>query len=469
MADTTSASQPVKTQYQPPRRSFAGPVILIIIGVLLLLGTMHALNPRMLLYYFGRYWPALIILWGLLKIIEYLQDRSSGRPSRGVGAGGYVFLIFLIFIGLSATTADRFVDRVRNDIWGDDFGPWWSQRFEYAQEIQQEFPANSGLRIVGDRADITITPWNQQRVRVVVHKTVFADKQQQADQLDTATRPTLTAGAGLVTLDAHPAGDNKPVQYRLEVYVPKKVAVDITTRRGDVTSRGTQGDVNVTTSRGDINLEEITGNVNVNMTRHLSMGNGDVQLNKISGDISVSGYVGDIKVADIGGAVRLDGEFFGDIEVARVGKTVRFRSSRTDLEFAKLDGDLTIDSGDLRATSAVGPFRLVTHSSKDVHLENVTGAITLDNRGGTVEVRSGKLGPIEINNRNGDVLLTLPATAAFQLDAIAGRGDINSDYPGLKIDTSAPREARASGVIGSGGPRVQITNEHGNIEIRKAG
>src|SRR5512138_1691648 len=111
MADTNVASQPAKVPYQPPRRSFAGPLILIILGVLLLMGTMHLVDARMLLHYFGRYWPVLIILWGLIKVLEYFQDQAAGRPSRGVGAGGYIFLVFLILIGLSATGVDRFVDR----------------------------------------------------------------------------------------------------------------------------------------------------------------------------------------------------------------------------------------------------------------------------------------------------------------------------------------------------------------------
>ncbi len=470
MADINSASQPAKVPYQPPRRSFAGPLVLIIIGVLLLLGTMHALDPRMLLHYFGRYWPALIIVWGLLKIIEYLQDQSAGRPSRGVGAGGYVFLVFLVLIGLSATGVDRFVDRFRSEITMDsDLAPLFGKTFEYTQELQQDFPAKSGLRVTGDRADVTVSSWDQQRIRVVVHKKVFADNEQEAQNLDASTRPTLTADPNNLTLDANPAGSGKPVQYQLEIYVPKKAGLDITTRHGDITARGTTGDVAVNAVRGDVNLQDITGNAIVNIGRNSAMGRGDVQMNNITGDVTVSGYISDTKVTDVGGAVRLDGEYFGDVEVARVGKAVRFRSSRTDLEFAKLDGDLTIDSSDLHGTSVTGPVRLVTRYSKDVRLDNVTGPVTVDNHGGSVEVHSAKLGAMEISNRNGDVVLSFPADAAFQLDATAGRGDINSEYPGLKIDTGTAREARASGVIGTGGPRVQVTNQHGNIEIRKAG
>ncbi len=472
MADINSASQPAKVPYQPPRRSFAGPLILIILGVLLLLGTMHVVNARMLLHYFGRYWPVLIILWGLIKVLEYFQDQSAGRPSRGVGAGGYVFLVFLILIGLGATVSDRVVDQVRNEISMDsDLAQFFGKTFDYTQELQQDFPAGASLRILGDRTDLTITPSDQPRIRVVVRKTVYVSNDNEAQGMDEATRPKLTVEPNLVTLDAHPAGDNKPVRYDMEIYVPKKAPVDITTRRGNVTARGMQGDVNINTARGDITLDDIAGSATINVGRNSTMGRGSLQISKLTGNVSAYGYYDEVRVSNVGGAVTLDGEFFGGVEVAKVTKAVRFKSSRTELEFAKLDGDLTLDSGDLHGTSVVGPVRLVTHSSKDIHLDNVSGAVTVENRSGSVELYAAKapLGAVTITNRNGDVQVRLPANAAFQLDASASRGDISSDYEAVKIDSTMSRETRATGSVGANGPRVQINNEHGNIEIRKAG
>ena len=52
-------------QAPPPlqrRRSFAGPVVLIILGTVLLLATMGVVQSEPLLRWFGSYWPALIIL-----------------------------------------------------------------------------------------------------------------------------------------------------------------------------------------------------------------------------------------------------------------------------------------------------------------------------------------------------------------------------------------------------------------------
>ncbi len=69
-------------------RSFAGPVVLILIGVLFLLGNMGLIEFHRLGYWFAHYWPALLILWGIIKLIEYQNANRAGVHPRGIGAGG---------------------------------------------------------------------------------------------------------------------------------------------------------------------------------------------------------------------------------------------------------------------------------------------------------------------------------------------------------------------------------------------
>ena len=74
---------------QPPRppRSMAGAIVLIVIGGLFLLGTMGILNAHGLVVLFGRFWPALLILWGIIKLMEHEQAKRAGFPSRGIEIG----------------------------------------------------------------------------------------------------------------------------------------------------------------------------------------------------------------------------------------------------------------------------------------------------------------------------------------------------------------------------------------------
>ena len=61
----------------PPRhRSFAGPFVLIVVGTVFLLGTMHVLSVGRLAHLFASYWPVLLILWGVIKIVEHQQGSA---------------------------------------------------------------------------------------------------------------------------------------------------------------------------------------------------------------------------------------------------------------------------------------------------------------------------------------------------------------------------------------------------------
>src|SRR6266849_2839106 len=102
MASPAQVPPPMQQQQQQrrPRRSLAGPVVLILLGIVLLLTTMHVLHPEPLLRWFGTYWPALIILWGVIKLVEYQQAQKEGTRHSGIGAGGVLLLVFLIIFGM---------------------------------------------------------------------------------------------------------------------------------------------------------------------------------------------------------------------------------------------------------------------------------------------------------------------------------------------------------------------------------
>src|SRR4051812_12635851 len=88
-------------------RSLAAPIVLIVLGVIFLLVNFAYLSWFQLGHYFARYWPVLLIVWGVVKLFETRQDRAAGRPPRGIGLGGLLLLILLLLFGIAATTASR--------------------------------------------------------------------------------------------------------------------------------------------------------------------------------------------------------------------------------------------------------------------------------------------------------------------------------------------------------------------------
>ncbi|HLK31480.1 MAG TPA: DUF4097 family beta strand repeat-containing protein [Terriglobales bacterium] len=460
-----SSPAPVVT---PPRRhrSFAGPVVLIILGIVFLLGNMHVLTWRALGIWFARYWPVLIIIWGVVKLIEYYQAQRQGSRATGIGVGGFFLLLFLVCAGLIASQAARVNWHALGDEvdMGDNMWPVFGETYSFNDQLQQTFPAGASLRVVSNRGGVTISPADSSEIKIIVHKRLAADSEQQSKEIDAQTRPTIAVAGTLVTVNANTtgAGDEHAVNTDLEIFVPRKASIDVATQHGDISVQGRDADVKASNSHGDVNLGEITGNSNVVMRK------GSLTAAHLKGDLSVDGRLDDTNISDVSGSVTMTGDYFGDMSLANIKNTVRFKSSRTDLEFSRLDGDLNMESGDLQAKSLVGPLRLIT-KSKDIHLDDVRGDIKVEDSNGSVEVHAGTLplGSMQIDNRKGDIQVVLPAAATFSVDARTRDGDIDSDFDQIKV-SSQNGQSMASGNVGSGAARLEINNQYGSIEIRKS-
>lgn len=447
----------------PPRapRSFAGPVVLIVLGIFFLMGNMGWIAWQDLGRWFARFWPALLILWGIIKLIEYQRASRAGVRARGIGAGGILLLIFLVVTGLIATEAYRLdwvAIRDQMHIEGADM-PWWGHTYSYEDSLEASFPAGASLQVLSERGAVNITASDDNQIHVNVHKRINADNQQDADNWNKSTRPQITTSGTVVSVNANTqgAGDHW-VSTDLDISIPRKASVALSTRRGDMSIIGRDGSAELSNGHGDVSVTDLTGSLVLNLD-HTS-----ARISDVGGDVTLQGRANDVSVEDVKGAVRLEGDFMESVRLSRVVKSVSFKSSRTDLQFARLDGDLNLDSGDLEANSVTGPLRLRTRS-KDIMINGVTSDVHLQNRNGAVEIHFNKLGNVEVSNERGDIRIFVPEKSSFQLDAQARGGDIQTDFNELKVDNQENR-ATASGSVGSGGPHISLNNEHGTIEIR---
>jgi len=455
---------------RPPHRSIAGPVVLILLGILLLLGTMGMMDIHHLWSLYARFWPALLILWGALKLIEYEQAKRYGQPVRGIGVGGVFLMLFLIVAGLIATQAARvdWKNLGEHIQLGDDEGieeMFGGSSFDYSGELSNALPAagNSlhvdSLHINDDHGTITVNVSDDKKLKVSWRKKVHAENQQDADRYNAKTDPSITQGDKVLTLNANTQGaGDKGVTTDLDIYVPVNTALVIASGRGAVTIAGMAGNVEVDHHRGEVNINDHTGNVSLNME------NGSVRLGHVKGDVTVQGRANEVAVEDVDGAVHVNGEF-RETRLARVSKTVSFRSARTEMEFSRLDGRMDLDSGDLRADSLSGPMRLKTRS-KDITLEGFSGDLRLEDVNGTVSIGLYKPGNIQIDNRRGDVQVSIPPNTAIKVEARTHEGEIESEFDEIKADNK-DKQSSASGSIGTNGPRLVMNCDKGTIEIRK--
>ncbi|MGA8489896.1 MAG: DUF4097 family beta strand repeat-containing protein [Terriglobales bacterium] len=453
-------------QVPPPRhrRSLSGPVILIAVGIVFLLGTMGVLDWHNLGHWFAHYWPLLLIIAGVIKLIEYQQAQREGARAPGISAGGIFLIIGIIVCGLIATQASHVNwGELGNGIDlgdGNDF-PIFGSKYSYDDQLTQAFPAEASLRVTDTRGAVNVSASEDNQIHVAVHKRISADNQGEADKWNAGTKPQITVSGTVVTLNANNqgAGDHW-VAEDLDISLPRKAPVSVSTRYGDVSVIGREGNVDITNQHGDVSSTDINGKVSLNLD-HSS-----ARISQVTSDVSINGRANDVSIEDVKGALHLDGEFMESVKLSKIAQPVMFKSSRTDMDFSRLDGDLDLDSGDLEGSDVVGPLRLNTRA-KDIRLTGVSGDVRLQDENGSIELRVNKMGSTQVDNRKGDVQIYLPDKTGFQVDARARNGEIESDFDQLKIDNSND-EAVATGTVGGGGPRLVVNNEHGTIEIRKA-
>jgi hypothetical protein len=462
-------SQPPIPPYVPPprryRRSFAGPIVLIILGLVFLLGNLHFLSWSQLGRLFAHYWPALLILWGVIKLIEYQQAQRDGVPARGIGVGGVFLIIFIVIFGLASTQASRFnwnefKDNLNID--DNDLDNIFGETYDYDDHLDQDLPAAiTTLRVNDEHGAVRVSYSNDNKITVSEHKRVGAEDQSDADKYNSQTKPTLTTTGAVLTLDAKTqAAGAHPVETDLDISIPRKMQLVVTSRHGDVTVSGRDGNVEINSQHGDVSVEEVTGSVKLNLEKS------SAKVEQVTGDVHIDGHLDEVTVMDIKGSLQLDGEFQESVKIARVAKSVSFKSSRTDLEFSRIDGDLDLDSDDLHADQVTGPLNLTTRS-KQIRLEDVTGDMRVKNENGGVEIGMRSVGNVQIENRNGDINLSLPDKAGFKLDAHTRDGEIQTDFGEIKVD-NGDRESKASGIVGNGTSHIVLNNEHDGIEIRRS-
>ncbi|MBV9610152.1 MAG: hypothetical protein JO187_11390, partial [Acidobacteria bacterium] len=235
------------------RRSLAGPIVLIVLGVLFLLGNIGYVTWPRIGFLFARYWPLLIILWGLVKLLEHFRARREGYMAPGIGGGGVFLLIVLVIAGLSASEAARVN-------WGQvakelDIEPNLDEMFasgsphDFTDEVQQDFPAGGTLRVTSDRGAVTVLPWDQNHIKVSIQKRVMSDSDSNARQINDSTKPKISVSDKIVSLNANTASAGRHrVDTNMEIYIPRNADVEVSDGNGKLVVRDRSGDLKLNTS-----------------------------------------------------------------------------------------------------------------------------------------------------------------------------------------------------------------------------
>jgi len=439
------------------RRSIFSGLLLILLGTLFLL---YRFDPALRLgTLIWRFWPVLIILWGVAKLFDHLAARSSGERTTVLTGGEAALLILVIFALAGLGVADRV--RKRHPDFDLRFNPF-AEKYSRSEELAaQKVAAGAHIAIQTAHGNISVHAGDGNELRVTVNKSASDSSESAADQrMDEAKAVIEPTSDGF---SVHPSSGAGAVTMNLDVEVPKTAHVTVNADHGDVTVAGVSGVVDAGNHNGDIEIHDAGSDVNA------TLDGGDLRVANVAGNVSVSGHGNEIDVSDVTGDATLDGEFFGPIRVRNVAKTTHFVSQRSDLTLIHMTGRMELDSGDLQVSDVAGSVKLTTHN-KDIDVENVAGRLEIADSHADIKMRYAQppTDAVSVTNDSGEVSLTLPGTAGFEISAVSRNGEVDSEFasPTLQL-ANDDNVGKLNGKFGSHGPKITIVTSYGTISLHK--
>ena len=423
----------------------------------------------------GKFWPILIIFWGVSKLIDHLLARAHPeRVPPPLFSGSEVILLVMILI--LGTVVSRIVlhdwhrwpSDMGIDINDDEWANMFMNTYTYTETGSWPVKPQPTLIIEDQHGDLEIRGTDQPAVDVVAKKVIRAENEAGGRKLSDQLKVDVVEEAGHYLLRSNRRSllnGGRQVRTDLVVRVPKGTSTQITSERGDVLLDGLRGEQTITAQHGDVHVASVEGLVRV----HKSGGSTDVH--DVKGSVEVDGRSQDIDVSRVTGTVTANGDFPGSVEFQDVKQTLRFISSRTDLTVQQLTGRLSMEMGSLDASGVDGPFEMST-KGKDIQLNGFRHAVKISDTNGDINLSAAAppMHPIEIDSKKGGIELTLPANSSFQIEATSRNGEIESDFsaPGLKL-TKEGDTPSLSGSYGKGGPTIRLLTAYGTIHVIRQG
>lgn len=446
------------------RTSFAAPILLIALGALLLARTLYPGLP--LMEYLARYWPVILIGWGLLRIVEILSWSAAAKPlpTRGLSGGEWVLIAFLCLFGLSIRTVHGVSNWFPEHIQLDGLDLFEGERYEYPVSGEKAASHAPHVLLEDFRGDAKINGVDADSVKVTGHKTIRGLGEKEAERSNEGSPFEIGGDANNVVIRVQPdqAGRSGRVSATLEISVPKGASVEVHGRNGDLDINDIAGSVAITSDNAGVRLKNIGGDARVDLRR-----SDLIHMSAVKGAVEIKGRGSDIELEDLGGQANIDGAYTGTIELKKLAKPVHFTGTQTEFNIESVPGQVSMTLGDFTGSKLSGPTHL-TGRSRDVQISDFTGPldITLD-RGDLNLTPALPLGRIQAHLRSGDIRLALPAGAQFTLNATTENGDISNPFGGgLALETKG-RQGTLRGAVG-GGASIELETHRGDIAVQQA-
>ena len=477
------------------RPSLLGALLWTGIGVAVLLYNLNVIPNLWSIV--SRYWPILLILLGLGKVIDYYRHKEGVS----IRAGEIIGIVFLLLIGTAIT-------RVHNSRIGEVFrdipltiggasvqpGEWLGTSYTYTQEATYPLTAPTPLRFENAYGLVTVGPGSDREVRVQLRKVVFHKEESQAKEIASEIRleagpegraevapgkveaePPSAAGATtFVVRTNRDALSSKNYQFRtdLEILVPKKSQVLVRNSYGEVRVANLDGKQDLSTTHKPIDVRDCTGEFLIsnryaesrltNLTGNVTVdARGRVTMESIKGNVDVRDEYSPVEIRDVEGGVKVTNTE-SSIRVAKVTKPVIIDARGTQVTVEDLSDTLKIATSHRRVR--------ITDAASNVSLESRYASVTMENIKGNLDIDSNSdnlnldeiQGYLRIKGQGSGVRVN-SVKGPVEIQTTLKDAVVNNFQNGCKVTNEYADVTLSTGTLGKS--EVSVKNRNGAIEL----
>jgi len=419
----------------------------------------------------AKYWPVLIIFWGLSKLIDYIQAQAhpDTTPPPLFSGSEVLMLVLILVLG---TIISRVVLHPWQQ-WGwhvndDEISGLFLNSYSYNQTLSQPTQGDVQLVLSDQRGPVEIRGADQSTIEVMAKETVRAEDERAAKKISDDLKLDLVHEVGHYVLSSNRPSlpdDGRRVTLDLSLSVPKDTSSQVNSESGDIAVNDLTGDQMLTAHKGDVRAASVKGLVKIHKA------GGSTEVHDVKGSVELEGRGDDIELADVSDTVTVHGEFSGALQFRNIGQTLRYESLRTDMTAQKLSGHLNMEVGSLEVSGIDGPLEITTRQ-KDITVNEFRHGLRINNTDGQISLQTSTppTHDIQVTSKNGGVELSLPADSNFQIQADSRHGEVECDFsgPNLKV-VKEGNTPSITGSYGKAGPMIRITTEYGSIRLLRAG
>jgi len=342
----------------------------------------------------------------------------------------------------------------------------------------------SRLRII-TRGDVNLRGAATSQIQYEYQKRVRARDLNEAKRLLATQEIRLWRQGDWAQVTLHEPGWSL-ISGTIHVRVPMKLRQAVVeTRTGNLDLAGLEAEVLAETGGGLVQADQMRGSLVVRT------GGGRIRTGRIDGSLRAITGGGTIRVLHAGAEAWLEtggGDIVveesmgplqlstgaGNIQVTRAASTVSARTLGGLIKVMEAGGHVSAESAG--GGIQVGSARSVVCESMagGIRLIGVSGELNVSTARGDVVaefLKDRRLKDSALSTRSGDITVVIPSNLAVTVRALNESmiklGAIVSEFPEIRMESSAPELATAAGNLNGGGPLLKIAARNGTIYLRR--